>query len=162
MGQDKVASFFAEHWGSETMVSRGRVHRAKELSGYAAIQNEYIVALVTYDIRDGECEIVSLDSTLERQGIGTSLVRMVEEAARTSECRRLWLITSNDNLYALQFYQKLGFKLVAIHQGAIIEARKLKPEIPEIGLHGIPLRDEIELEYSLENELGDSAAHATN
>jgi hypothetical protein len=37
-----------------------------------------------------------------------------------------------------------------VHPGAVAEARRtLKPGIPEIGDHGIPLRDEIVLEQDL-------------
>lgn len=62
---------------------------------------------------------------------------------------RLWLITTNDNMEALRFYQKRGFILSALYPNALEESRKLKPEIPEVGLEGIPLRDEIELEFKL-------------
>jgi hypothetical protein len=43
----------------------------------------------------------------------------------------------------------VGFKIVAIHKDAIRDSRKLKPEIPEIGVDGIPITDEIELEIVL-------------
>jgi hypothetical protein len=46
-------------------------------------------------------------------------------------------------------YQKRGFVLVAIHRNALAQSRKIKPQIPLIGDHGIPLRDEIELEIPL-------------
>jgi len=64
-------------------------------------------------------------------------------------CRRVWLITSNDNLDALRFYQRRGLRLVAVHRGAIDEARRVKPSIPATGEYGIPVRDEIELELQL-------------
>lgn len=56
--------------------------------------------------------------------------------ARQCGCRRLWLITTNDNL-------------VAVHPNALKAARKIKPQIPLIGNWRIPLRDEIELELAL-------------
>ncbi|MGD8245715.1 MAG: hypothetical protein PVG25_02965 [Anaerolineae bacterium] len=64
--------------------------------------------------------------------------------------QRIWLITTNDNLAALRFYQRRGFSLVAVHPGAVDQARTLKPEIPAIGHSGIPIRDEIELELPLD------------
>jgi DNA-3-methyladenine glycosylase I len=76
---------------------------------------------------------------------------VVKKVARQSGCRRLWLVTTNDNLNALRFYQKRGFALVAVHRNALEISRKLKPEIPLIGADGIPLRDEIELEITLDN-----------
>jgi ribosomal protein S18 acetylase RimI-like enzyme len=58
----------------------------------------------------------------------------------------LKLITTNDNLQALKFYQKRGFRLMEICQNAVEEARKIKPEIPKVGYYGIPIVDEILLE----------------
>jgi RimJ/RimL family protein N-acetyltransferase len=73
----------------------------------------------------------------------------VSNIALKAGCRRIWLITTNDNTAALRFYQKKGFSLVAVHRNAIERSRQLKPEIPETGNDGIPLRDEIELEIVL-------------
>ncbi|MEM6284414.1 MAG: GNAT family N-acetyltransferase, partial [Chloroflexota bacterium] len=60
-----------------------------------------------------------------------------------------WLITSNDNTPALRYWQKRGFEIIAVHRDAITEARRLKPEIPLVGMDDIPIRDEIELEMRL-------------
>ena len=94
-------------------------------------------------------EVVTLDSLRPGRGIGTALIEAVKSAASAAGCRRLWLITTNDNLHALGFYQKRGFRLVAVHPGAVDAARRLKPEIPLNGNDGIPIRDEIELEIVL-------------
>ena len=66
--------------------------------------------------------------------------------ARGEGCRRVWLITTNDNLDALRFYQRRGYHLWKLHVGGIARDRKLKPEIPAIGEHGIFINDELELE----------------
>ena len=86
------------------------------------------------------CEIVTLDSLIEGQGIGTTLIEAVKAAAEAAGCRRLWLVTTNDNLHTLGFYQKRGFRLVAVHPGAVDAERRLKPEIPLIGNDGIPIQ----------------------
>ena len=70
-------------------------------------------------------------------------------AAARAGCRRLWLITTNDNTPAINFYRHLGFSLVAIHEGAVNLSRRLKPEIPETGVGGVPIRDELEFEISM-------------
>jgi ribosomal protein S18 acetylase RimI-like enzyme len=74
----------------------------------------------------------------------------VREVATAAGCRRLWLITTNDNLDALRFYQRRGFELVAVHRDFREVARRLKPSIPLEGNFGIPIRDEIELELRLD------------
>ena len=65
-------------------------------------------------------------------------------------CASVWLTTTNYNLDALRFYQRRGFRLVRVRPGAVDEARQtMKPEIPEVGSFGIPMRDELDLERRL-------------
>lgn len=147
--RDWLTQFIAHHWGSSMIVSRGVMYHAETLPGFVAVQQDERIGLVTYHLHGDACEIVSLDSMREGIGVGTALIAAVRDVASRVGCSRLWLITSNDNLHALGFYQKRGFALVAVHRNAIEQARKLKPQIPLIGEHGIPIRDEIELELSL-------------
>ena len=130
-------------------MSRGRIHYPQELPGFVAMRDDKPVGLVTYRIDGSQCEIVTLNSVVEGLGIGSGLIDAVKSAAISAKCHRIWLITTNDNTPALRFYQKRGFVLVAVYINAIEQSRKLKPEIPMVGLDGIPLRDEIELEMSL-------------
>jgi GNAT superfamily N-acetyltransferase len=144
-----VERLLEEHWGSSVVVSCGVAHRPGALPGFVAVQGDEPVGLITYQIQGDECEIVSLNSLVEGMGVGSALIEAVEEAALAAGCRRLWLVTTNDNTHALRFYQRRGFVLVAVHRNALDRSRELKPEIPMIGMDGIPLRDEIELEMML-------------
>lgn len=84
------------------------------------------------------------------RGVGSALLGAVEELARRRGCKRLWLVTTNDNTHALAFYQRRGFSLAALHRDAVTEARKtLKPFIPLVGEGDLPIRDELELEKRL-------------
>lgn len=137
-------------WGADFVVTRGRKVFAAELPGFIARTPEGREAgLVTYEIIGDRCEIVTLDALDQFKGIGTRLVEEVKAVAKESGCRRLWLITTNDNLNAIWFYQRRGFIIAAVHVNALAHSRKLKPSIAEIGSFGIPLRDEIEFEMSL-------------
>lgn len=138
-----------EYWGSSIVVSRGRVHEPTGLQGFVAFKNGFRCGLATYEAVDGVCELVTLNTVLEGEGVGTALVAAVMDAARRAGCSRLWLITTNDNTDGLRFYQKKGFRLTAVHRDAIEASRKLKPEMPDRGRDGIPIRDEIELEMAL-------------
>ena len=123
------------------------VYDCATLDGFAVLnKNKEITGLITYVLKDAECEIISLDSLEEKKGVGTSLMKEVEKVAAENGCRRITLITTNDNLLALKFYQKRDFRISAIHRDAVEKARRIKPEIPLIGNDGIPIRDEIELE----------------
>ena len=131
-------------------MAHGVIYRPRELAGFVAEQDGQRVGLVTYQVSGDASEIVTLDSSRPGIGVGTALIEAVKEAARAAGCRRLWQVTTNDNLDALRIYQQRGFVLVAVHRNAVEAARRLKPEIPRVGAHGIPLRDEIELELLLD------------
>jgi len=147
----RLLQFFVEHWGGDFMVTRGTIYRPKQLEGFVIEDVDEWVGLLTFFIKDNELEVTSLDSLREGQGLGTELMNAVMDVAREQKCQRVFLITTNDNLNALGFYQKRGFELVTIYRGALNETRKLKPNIPLIGYNNIPLRDEIELEIKLSN-----------
>ncbi len=122
-----VRDFIQEKWGAKIVVSRGVVHHPDALPGYLAVVGGAKQGLVTYHIDGDECEIVTLDSITKCRGIGTALVVAVRKVAFLAGCKRVWLITTNDNVKAIRFYQKRGFVLVAVHRNAINESRKLKP-----------------------------------
>jgi ribosomal protein S18 acetylase RimI-like enzyme len=147
--RDWVESFVISHWGSEIVVAKGRVFRPAELDGFAAFKGKNPVGLLTYRIEGPDCEIVTIDSTSEGKGIGTSLIDAVKGRAKAKGCRRLWLITTNDNLNGLGFYQRRGFRLVALYPNALDVSRKLKPQISMMAANGIPILDELELELEL-------------
>jgi GNAT superfamily N-acetyltransferase len=108
-----------------------------------------ILGLLTYVPDPGweQCEVLTLHVTGQWQGVGTALIEAVEQLAAGHGCARLWLITTNDNVDALRFYQRRGFQLAAVHRHAVDDSRsRLKPEIPVTGAYGIPMRDELELE----------------
>ncbi|MFC2070836.1 GNAT family N-acetyltransferase [Chloroflexota bacterium] len=144
-----VPGLLVEHWGSTKIVTRGKIYDADQLPGFTAIQVDKPVGLITYRLEGSECEIISINSLVERIGIGTALTKAVGGAAVEAGCKRIWLTTTNDNTAALRFWQKRGFSLVAVYRDAVEQSRKLKPEIPLTGEDGIPILDEIELEMLL-------------
>ena len=144
-----VRQFIVDHWGDEIVVVHGEVMRPHEHEGFAAFDGDEVIGLVTYRMVDDNCEVTSLTSLREGQGIGTALMNAVVQTATAQHCWRIWLITTNDNLRALAFYQKRGFVMVALHRNAVDASRKLNPAIPLIAESGIPIRDEIEMEMQL-------------
>ena len=108
------------------------------------------VGLLQYHVAGEQCEVVVLIAVHSRRGVGRFLLRAAEPIARSHGCRRLWLITTNDNRAALSFYRAIGWRQVAVHRGAMRESRRLKPEIPELAADGTPIEDEIEFELLLD------------
>lgn len=144
-----VADFLDKHWGSTRIVSRGQAYYAHLLPGFVAEKDGQHIGLITYRLEGDSCEIMTINALAQHIGVGTALLETVRRTVAELGCKRLWLITTNDNLNALRFYQKRGFALVAVYPNALEAARKLKPQIPLTGEFGIPLRDEIELEMLL-------------
>ncbi len=138
-----------ERWGADYVVARGVCYEVANLEGFVAWAGGDRTGIVTYLVAGDTCEVVTLDSLQENAGVGTALMAAVADSARSAGCRRLTLITTNDNFNALRFYQKRGMRLIGLYPGALANSRKLKPQIPEIGNDGIPLRDELELELLL-------------
>jgi ribosomal protein S18 acetylase RimI-like enzyme len=131
------------------MVSRGRIHYPDRLPGYIAWEGGERQGFLTYHVDGDELEIVAVAALAERRGIGRQLVVAAENDARRLACRRVWLVTTNDNMPAQAFYESVGFLQVAVHEGAVASARKLKPEIPRYGIGDVEICDEIEYEIAL-------------
>jgi ribosomal protein S18 acetylase RimI-like enzyme len=140
-----LAWLVAELWGSEVVAVHGSSLRPAELGGFIAERSRRLVGLLTYQLTGGMLEIVTLNAIERRAGIGTMLIDAVVSKARRFGCREIRLTTTNDNVDALRFYQRRGFRLAELRPGALDRARQLKPEMPTVGDYGIPLHDEIDL-----------------
>lgn len=147
--RDLVNQFFIDNWFSTDMSIRGEIIDGTKLDGFLLQEENTIIGLVTYTFFGDICEIVSLDSKRENIGIGSALLKEIEKIAIDNNCKKMRLITTNDNMRALQFYQKRGYCLTKLYPNAMEEVRKVKPNVPELGDNDIPLRDEIELEKQL-------------
>ncbi len=145
----KANAFLTERWGSVVMMVRTQRVDMSQLPGILVEKQGEIVALLTYRMQQKRCEIISLDSLLQGQGIATSLIESLLNLAGQAGCERVSVVTTNDNLNALRFYQKRGFLLSALYPGSVDCARRQKPQIPTVGEYGIPLHTEIELERSI-------------
>ena len=147
--RDEVARFIESRWHSRLVMSQGKKFYPHEERGFIERRNDLIAGLLTMHIGHEGMEILTLDSTLEGAGIGSSLMLHAIECARKEKCHKVTLTTTNDRLRAIGFYQRLGFRMVKINAGVVDIARATKPEIPEIGERGIPIHDEVVMELSV-------------
>ncbi|KWW12560.1 hypothetical protein AS888_09360 [Peribacillus simplex] len=147
---DTVKRFFIHHWEtSQVVFSRGLFHYA-ELEGFGVMDEDgEISGLGTYKVSDQVCQIISLNSVHENQGVGSSLLYVMENIAKEKNCHTIKAITTNDNLQALKFFQKRGYAISEIVKNAVEHSREIKPEIPFYSRDGIPIRDEIILEKNV-------------
>ena len=147
--RERVAAFLAARNAGQ-VARLGELLDAAEHPALVADDESGLAGVLTY-VLDGEaCEILTLHAARAWQGAGTALIQAAERVARDRGCRRLWLLTTNDNVDALRFYQRRGFRLAELHCGGVDRCRDaLKPEIPRAGAHGIPLHDELVLDKQL-------------
>jgi ribosomal protein S18 acetylase RimI-like enzyme len=145
-----VTALLVREWGAVEVValSLGGVVDASALPGLLAEQDGAVVGLLTYLVDGQDVELVTINA-FTGGGVGSALLTRLIDDLRGTGATRIRLTTTNDNLRALRFYQRAGFVLTALRPGAVAEARKLKPQIPELGHDGIPIRDELELEFTL-------------
>jgi ribosomal protein S18 acetylase RimI-like enzyme len=142
----------SETWGVPVVARLGEVVDPTGLPGFIALLDGEPAGLATYAVRGESCELVTIRSLCEGRGVGRALLDAVRGAAIQAGCTRLWLVTTNDNLRALELYQRWGMEIVAFHRDAVTEARRhLKPSIAERGAFGIPIAHEFELELRLQS-----------
>lgn len=147
--RQRVEGALHKAWGAVRVVSRGKLWNPCDLPGFVAERSGDLVGLVTFREEADRAEVVTLDSFAEREGIGSALLEAVADYARDRRKTHLWLITTNDNIPAIRFYQRCGWDMVALHHGALAQSRRLKPEIPTHGLDGVPIDHEIEFRLAL-------------
>ncbi len=140
-----LAWLVTELWGAELVAVHGSVLRPAELPGFIAERSRRVVGLLTYQLVQDYLEITTLNAIERRVGIGTMLIEAAVGAGRHFRCREIRLTTTNDNVDALRFYQRRGFRLAELRPGAVDRSRREKPQIPRTGDYGIPLHDEIDL-----------------
>jgi ribosomal protein S18 acetylase RimI-like enzyme len=152
-----VARLLSDRWGSTQIVSREKVHDVEAAEVLVAVRGDELVGSASFVVGDGEAELLTLDALDEGVGIGSALLEAVAEASGAAQARRLVLSTTNDNLRALDFYQRRGFRLLELLPGAVDRARERKPSIPLVGSSGIEIHDELVLVRDL--DAGPGARH---
>ncbi len=142
-----AAPMLDREFGGRLQARRGELLDVLDLPGLVAQRGGKTVGLLTYQQSGADYELALLWAAERRRGVGTALLQALQQEVAGGS--RIWVVTTNDNLDALRFYQRRGFVLRVLRPGAVADARRrLKPEMPEFGGYGIPLRDEIELELA--------------
>lgn len=148
--REALSRLFVQLWGSTEMVISTGTYILHELDGFLAYDsNGEIIGVATYRLYEDHVEIISLDSLIEKEGIGGRLLMRIELVAVENGCSEMKVITTNDNISAFEFYQRKRYRMIGVARGAVDLARQVKPEIPLIGHQNIPIHDEILLSKKL-------------
>ena len=129
-------------WCGTRILAHGEEFDAAQLPTLVAGDRH---GLLTYRVAPPVAEIVTLNAVRPRHGVGTALVEALAGELAAAGIREIRVTMTNDNLDALRFYQRRGFRIAAVSQGAVDAARRVKPTIPVVGNFGIPRHDELEL-----------------
>ena len=136
-----IEDLLVESWGGSVIAFKDGLIDAGSLPALVTHDRN---GLLTFQ-REPVVEIVTLNAIKPRRGIGTALVERLCAQMRNEGVDRVEVTTTNDNLDALRFYQRRGFRLSSLRCGAVDVARRQKLTIPAEGAYGIPIRDELTL-----------------
>lgn len=146
-----IAHLTETEWGLP-IVSVSGLHNPSALPGIVAEYDGEILGVLTYRMNEYEMEVVTLKSLLEGRGIGSALLAEARRIAQVAR-RRLFLITTNENLRAIGFYQRRGMEMVAIHRNFVEEVERAKAGVfggrAPVEDDGIVFRHAIEFEYPI-------------
>jgi ribosomal protein S18 acetylase RimI-like enzyme len=164
----RVEAMFAATWGEPRVAAGGRLYDLRTLPALVATRAvvggsapgaagtdeahepaEQIIGVLTYEIAGDAIEVVSIEADPLRLGTGTALLAAAVNLGFAEGLARLWLVTTNDNVDALRFYQRRGLHILEVRPDGVARSREVKPSIPLIGSYGIPMRDEIVLGRNL-------------
>jgi GNAT superfamily N-acetyltransferase len=133
--------------GETRMARKGELLDVLDQEGLVAECEGTASGLLAYRFDGAAYELFYLEAVAPWAGIGSALVEALLRLVGTGA--RVWVVTTNDNLDALRFYQRRGFHLREVRPGAVDDARhRLKPAIPPTGNYDIAIRDELELELT--------------
>ena len=150
-----ILNLLREHWGGESIVVRETVFRPADLPTFVAVDGgENLVGFIAYTIEPTGCEVMVLESLIEGRGVGSALLAQVERQASASGLESVSLMTTNDNIDALRFYLRRGYRITSVSLGAVDRARLMKPSITLVASNGIPIHDELTLVKELDGADG--------
>lgn len=146
----EIDRLIEREWAGPMVATNGVLHNTSQAEGFVFLSSGQLAGYLLYCLEKGECEVLVLHSLAKNRGVGSALLRSAVQKAKQGGCGRLWLVTTNDNVRAVRFYQRFGMELKAVRIGAMDQARaSLKPSIPLIGSDGIPIKHEFEFEMIL-------------
>lgn len=144
----RIQELFIADFGHLTIVAFGEVMHADREQALVAEMRDDVAGALAYRRLGDALQIVALatDPMWQRSGVGGYLLAEAQLLAQRQELARLVAATSNDNLPALYFYQRHGFRLIDVAPDAFAQHMET-PNAP--GFAGIPIRDEVRMEKRL-------------
>jgi len=144
---EELALYF---WGETVVDCFDRQYDVGACPAFVACDGDEVVGLAGFAVEQalGALVLVMLNVLpgWQGRGGGRALLDAVCQEAQARGLARLLVVTTNDDLPALSLYQRYGFRLAEAVPGRV--AADHAPDEP-VGFAGIPVRDEIRLEFQL-------------
>ena len=146
----EIDRLIEREWAGPMVATNGVLHNTSQAEGFVFLSSGQLAGYLLYCLEKGECEVLVLHSLAENRGVGSALLRSAVQKAKQGGCGRLWLVTTNDNVRAVRFYQRFGMELKGVLIAPMHQPiATLNPSIPLIGSDGIPIKHEFEFEMIL-------------
>lgn len=144
-----IQELMMKYWGGEPLIIKGEKYFPSKLPGFLLVQTDEIKGFLFYTIYGTIYEIIVFEIFNKFTGLGTIMLNKFIDLVKSQQGTKIQVMTTNDNLDALRFYQRRGFTIQELRLNALKNSRNIKPTIPEFGDYKIPLRDEIFLALSI-------------
>jgi ribosomal protein S18 acetylase RimI-like enzyme len=146
--RDKALQLFRRSLGSDQLVAYGQSVPLDQAELLVAEAEREVAGALAWRRIDGALHILALatDPMWQRSGMGGHLLAEAELLARRHAHPRVVATVTNDNVPALYFYQRRGYRLSGFLRGSLAGRT---PDRRTVGFGGIPILDEIELEKAL-------------
>jgi len=146
--REKIRKFVKRFWGEEEQLTFDRKFMVAQLPAYIAKVGKNIIGFASFAEVNSDIIIVALSVLPQYQnaGVGKNLIQKVEAETRRLGKKKLLVLTSNDDLPALAFYQSLGFQIYEVKPNVIAEKHGMILK----GIGGLPIRDELRLQKLLQ------------
>ncbi len=145
--RDAAQALFARDFRRAETVTFGETVVLDNAEALIADMQGEIGGALAWRVDDATFRILALatDPMWQRAGVGGYLLAEAELLARKKRVAHMLVTTTNDNLPALYFYQRHGYRITAVVLDSLTPSADRRPA----GFGGIPVRDEIRLTKTL-------------
>ena len=144
----RALEIFLREFGDRQLVAGGEPVSVDEGQLLVGETEEGVAGALAWRQMEGALHIIALaaDPLWQRSGLGGYLLAEAEMLARRTSLPRVLVTITNDNIPALYFYQRRGYRISAVLADSVTSQPRNRNRS---GFAGIPIRDEIQLTKDL-------------
>jgi ribosomal protein S18 acetylase RimI-like enzyme len=146
--RERALEIFRREFSGRQLVAEGQPVSVSDARLLVAETEGGVSGALAWRRHNGHLHIIALatDPMWQRAGVGGYLLAEAEALARREGLPRVVVTMTNDNIPALYFYQRRGYRLSALLSGAVSSHPRNRDLA---GFAGIPIEDELQLAKNL-------------